>query len=313
MANLTRHKKSKTSAPNTKLNKMMDSASWRREKTLKEFCARQLLKGRLALVLGAGTSMGCGLPDWDELIKRSFGVLNKKTSIKDNKKAAELLLANHCNSDRIKFSVVIQKALYKNYKLSAKDLSQRELLSAIAALTMSSLRGNVSRLISYNFDDLLETYLRYYGYIVKSIANLPIWNSHSDVLVYHPHGILPSDSDNPVSPIVMTQCDYDEIVGKNKGLWREAQLDVFRSNTCLFIGISGDCDNLTNILHEAHGTHASKDDKHPYWGIRFSSNKNDQNKPLFKKYGIFQQTLKNYDDLPSWLLSICQLASSFRK
>src|SRR5262249_46572895 len=145
-----------------------------------------------------------------------------------------------------------------------------DLLTAVGALTMASGRGNVAKVVTFNYDDILELYLSCYGFHCATVTRVPRWATREDVTVLHPHGFLPSDSTAlDVSPIVLTQLDYDDIVGNSKDLWRSTIVDVFRSHFCIFIGLSGTDQNLTNMLHTVSKEHASTESGDLFWGARY--------------------------------------------
>jgi hypothetical protein len=292
-----------------KLNKLQNIASFNDASTLQQICADQLRRGRLALVLGAGVSVGFGLPSWKSLIKRTFKIA-KRSRRKDwsNEDAAEDLLANGASGDRVKLATMVRKALYEGYTFTTEELATNELLVALGALTMASGRGSVTRVVSFNYDDLLEAYLGHFGFVVRSVEKMPSWQSKADVTVYHPHGILTNDLSRKVERgVVITQKDFDEIVGNAADAWHNVILDIFRSNTCLFIGLSGEDANLTNLLFKTGKLHACEA---VMWGIRFSTNKHDRKLTTWEERGVGQHTLSSYRELAPWLLEVCRLAAS---
>jgi hypothetical protein len=140
--------------------------------------------------------------------------------------------------------------------------------------------------------------------------SMPSFFNNTDVRVYHPHGILPYR--NPLAAsngIVLTQADYDRIVGDSKDSWRMKLIDIFQSRTCLFIGLSGADKNLSSILCEVNNIHPAIKRGDCYWGIKFSDNCSDSYTTKWEERGVYQLNLPNYDQLPGFLLSICQLAS----
>jgi SIR2-like domain len=276
----------------------------------RDILARQLSLGRLLLVLGAGVSVGFGLPQWDDLIARTAATTHCTLPAgQSSEDAAEFILHRACGSDELKFASSVRTALYQTYDSSIEQLTKNRLLAAIGALTMASARGNVTRVVSFNFDDLVEKYLAYHGFVENSIAAMPTWATIADVHVYHPHGILPSDSGVPVSsPIVFAQIQYDRRIGK--GLWHHALVDAFSSHTCLFIGLSGNDHNLTNILTEVSDSHVGVRVGDPFWGVRLSENSADSKMAMWNARKIKQHTLTSYSDLPQWLFDICQRAAA---
>ena len=174
---------------------------------------------------------------------------------------------------------------------------------------MASSRGSVAKIVSFNFDDIIELYLSYFGHDISIGVNLPAWNRCADVLVLHPHGLLPSDLSKPIPRlIVFTQADYDDVIGNTSDEWHEAILGVFRSHTCLFIGLSGNDRNLTSLLKKANDTHACRQTGELYWGIRFALD-GDALVPIWEKRGVFHRCVNDYAEIPSILFDICQHAA----
>ena len=229
---------------------MASPDSWANTNLVLDYCAKHLVAGRLTIVLGAGASLGFGLPDWDELMSRAFKIAGK--DIPDGlsvENQAEYLQNTILSGDFPEFTRVIRESLYQKGIIGAEEMSSMPLLNAIGALVMASTRGTVDRVITFNFDDLLEVYLSYYGYSVVSIADLPSWANNSDVSVLHLHGLLPSDSTKPTSKeLILTQESFDKRVGRTEQLWTRKVTEIFEENFCLFIGLSGKDNNLTSLL-----------------------------------------------------------------
>jgi hypothetical protein len=273
-------------------------------------CARRLRQRQLSLALGAGVSGGSGLPNWtvltDRLLKEAGLV---RIGTKDEVEAERVFVETH-SRDRLSFALAVKRALYDGYHHDIEDLASKRLLVALGALTMASSRGSVADVITFNFDDLLEEYLRYHGFNVHSIAELPSWHSSADVRVLHPHGLLPVRvAAQPSRGVVLTAADFDEIVGDTGNLWRQKMVSVLNGTFCLFIGLSGDDTNLRNILHDVNGHHSSGSSRPPYWGFRFCT-VGDPNISVWEHRGVFPWTLSDYDELPGILLRICQAAAT---
>jgi hypothetical protein len=140
---------------------------------------------------------------------------------------------------------------------------------------------------------------------------MPAWDSSlSDVKILHPHGLLPYAKHRDISRIVFTQLDYDRVIGKSSDLWRTRLLDIFSSNTCLFLGLSGKDANLRSILYEVNGRHVAKSRGDAYWGVRISDNDCDIARNEWDDRGVVQYTLSNYSLLPAFLREICKRAAN---
>lgn len=300
---------------NTRFAQMRSASAWKNGTSLRNCLADHLKHGRLALVLGAGVSMGCKLPPWGELIRRMFKNEGKTVPKgQDLFMQAEMFFKTHCGSSETRFAEKTQSALYQSYKTDAAALAEHKLLTALGAMMMGSRRGSVRSVITFNFDDLLETYLSYFGYVVDSIDNLPVWSSRADVEVYHPHGLLKSRE--PVatgSSILMTRSHFDAEANNAQSLKKAKMRDILSSHVCLFIGVSGDDDNLMKLLEHARTHHVCNNLKLPYWGVRFSTNKKDPKLALWESKGVVQWTVADYDRVPDELFRICQGAAEMQR
>jgi hypothetical protein len=287
---------------------LMNPAMWEDPRDL---LAMQLINGRLLMVLGAGVSFGFGLPAWNELISRAAAntgcALASDISAED---AADVVLHSGCSGDDIRFAEEIRKALYQTYDRSINTLVTNRLLSAVGALAMASIRGRVSRIVSFNFDDLVERFVAYHGFVERSVAVMPSWAAIADVHVYHQHGLLSSDpAAVATSPIVFAQSHFDRVVGK-PALWRNFLVESFCSHTCLFLGLSGRDNNLKSVLTETKDNHVGMLDGDPLWGVRVSDNAADSMRTMWESRGVKHVALPSYDHLPEWLLSIAQRAAT---
>ena len=288
---------------------MAGTDSWTNTDLVLDYCAKQLVAGRLTIVLGAGASLGFDLPDWDELMSRAFKIVGK--DIPDGlsvENQAEYLQNTVFSGDFSEFARVIRESLYQKGIVGAEELSSMPLLNAIGALVMASTRGTVDRVITFNFDDLLEVYLSYYGYTVASIADLPSWANNSDVTVLHVHGLLPSDLDKPASKeLILTQESFDKRVGRIEQLWTRKVTEIFEESFCLFIGLSGNDKNLTSLL--SNTMHPTTD---KYWGMRITANASDPLNSHWETRKVHNLIIPDWGMLPSTLFQIVQRAAKMR-
>ena len=160
--------------------------------TLSDYLADELRSSRLALVLGAGLSTPFGFPDWGALIDGCCSKVGIQipTPRPDNRDLADEVRVTCKGQDA--YLDIVQKQLYAGRSVSMEMLTANRTLSAIAALAMSSVRGAVGNVITYNFDDLLELYLSYHGFKIQLVSDVPSWNERADIRILHPHGFLPS-------------------------------------------------------------------------------------------------------------------------
>jgi hypothetical protein len=291
---------------------MSSPADWDNRERLLNLLAHRLLRKRLSLFLGAGASLAFKLPSWTQLVDNLYAqrLITRSMPKDDTKDAENLLVAHYTNPDeaanRLAFAKDVQTELYQGYKHDQSLLEFNPLLTAIGALVMSSARGSVAQVMTLNYDDILEVYLSWRGLTVASVDLLPAWNSDADVEVLHPHGLLRSDMMAPRRGVVLTRLDYDKIVGDTADMWRQRMLGILRSTTCLFIGLSGEDANLSNMLLAVKQAHSTRE---PFWGVRFGC---DGNGNTWSARGVYPLQLKNHDETPTLILDICRRAAELR-
>lgn len=287
---------------------------WEDKNILNEFLAGQLIKRRLAVVLGAGVSHGAELPGWEELVDRLYA---EKGAVRDPdqtpEQASEAFHYKYYRNQDKEFAELVRKVLYETAKLDASFIAGNPLLNALGAIMTASSRGSAASAISFNYDDLLETHLRYRGFVVNSVHTLPAWSEEADMTVLHAHGYLPNDRSMPTSNgIVLTQRDYDRVVGNAEDQWNQRMLGILRSNTCIFIGLSGKDSRLTSLLSKVEKEHACSPESHAYWGVRAVESDSDSTNSIWTTRGVYCLPLGSYAKIPEWLFEICRLAAKKR-
>lgn len=297
------------------ISHMAESDRWNSRDSVYSFLAQHLTQNSLSLVLGAGVSFAFGLPSWNQLIINMEQLKGKcPGDISDNLDKAEWL------KNRLDYEVYkqcVRDALYKNSKVSFNNLSKNLLLNAIIALSIPSHRGHVQDIITFNFDDIVEKSLSYYGFIAYSYRNGNEMNKQADVNVYHIHGYLSCDKKNsdPLSDnIILDRSSYDRLNEMIKWEWYTKVVNVLQSNICIFIGLSGDDENMDRFLKKAKKEHAALKNQCAYWGIAFIKDSDGTLSKRWKKWGIYPINVKSYEkDIPNALFNICQKASEIKK
>ncbi len=110
---------------------------WDNRNTLLNYLADQLAWGRLAIILGAGTSMSFGLPNWPTLVKKLFEKASEPVPDEDNLE----LLAEHFRrtffgKDYEGYVSAIHDALYEGVDSSFESLRKGSTLAAIGSLVL---------------------------------------------------------------------------------------------------------------------------------------------------------------------------------
>ncbi|MER9730889.1 SIR2 family protein [Mesorhizobium sp. M0217] len=282
--------------------------SWQNEDSLVDHLAAQLVAGRLGLFLGAGVSKFFDLPDWKTLVERmSIAAGEGMPPDGFNPIAkAEALRVKHYKTDPA-FNAAVKKALYDGVTLDFAMISENRLLAAIGSLVMASRRGSAAKVITLNFDDLLEIYLEFYGFTTAIIREGRHWAQNEDVIIYHPHGFLPLDHAQESKKIVLGTTSFHDVMTSE--LWRPILEAALRQHTFLYIGLSGEDMHLHSHWTKLKGSHAIVNDRICYHGVRFITGSGDDDTTVMtEQWGIHTHKLASHEDLSGFLFKICQEA-----
>jgi hypothetical protein len=186
---------------------------------------------------------------------------------------------------------------------------------SIASLVMSSRRGSVSSIITANYDDVLEVLLNYFGFVTASVKSERYWLPSADVAVFHPHGYLPSrDGEQKSAELVLDRESFSRVVGRPELPWHQTISNILRTNSIIIIGMGGNDPNFDSLLMQVRDQHARLADRVSYMGIVINTEFETNTEAVWKNRGIFPTPVADYtNDLPNFLLSICQLAADIRR
>lgn len=291
-------------------------ASWAKPRFIDDFLAKQLSSGSASLVVGAGASMAFNLPSWDDLVYRMYD--KQGVPIPAKKKSApilsEMLRSKNFKGDSMGFSELVRTCLYETVQDAPENVLASPLLQAIGSFLANSIRGKAGAIISFNFDDLIEKHLGLLGMVARSEVTAPYWQTRADMQVLHPHGILPSNRAEACTEIVFTESDYDAVIGSSQNAWNQSMNGILVGTTPIFLGLSGEDQRLRTMLTDLRDRHVGTGDGHRYWGVRPCPLTEDEFVvDRWKKMGIAPRFLKSYDEIPSWILSICQKSANLTR
>jgi SIR2-like domain len=277
----------------------------------------KLLRGQqLVLLLGAGASADFGLPGWGQLVERCAELHGETdgysgiTSSADLMRAIDRLRRSHRLSKEAMLETV-RTALYgpDAAVTGARGTSvafRYPLLSALGAMMMASARGSAGEVFTLNFDDVLEWYLDLHGFRSEVVAELPkTLRGDVDVHVFHLHGFVPLERDRyPASSwIVLSQQELEDRLAKTAEYpWETLLLSRLQSKVCLAIGTSMSDTDIKVSLKRARKTV-----EHP---LGFVLGRHDEDKVAeLREAGLVPVSFNDHEDIPAFLLGICQLAS----
>jgi hypothetical protein len=273
---------------------------------------RLLNRGALRLFLGAGASSGFGLPEWKLLIAR---ILDKETDTAfladlDHKSTLDLCkLLDEIDDQSKEYLTRIHKALYRDVAATLQDqLPRSPLLLAVAALITGSCRGRIESVITYNYDDLLEQYLRMLGYAICRRTEPDQLSTRADLEVNYPHGSLPQDwtGKGDLPEIVLSNKSYrNRRAGIDEG-WSAIIEHGLYSKIGFFIALSGDDESILDVLKRTQKHLKRGDDYSAYW--LFTPDAFDRNKSSLLDVGACPIRLEK-DQIASFVFKVCQAAS----
>jgi hypothetical protein len=268
-------------------------------------------EGVLRLFLGAGVSSGFGLPQWKILIAR---VLSRDTD-RDfldrlpSKAPTDLTkLIDDIDDGSQKYVRRVHEALYRDSATSLFDQLQRSpLLLSVAALVTGAHRGRIDAVITYNYDDLLEQYLRMLGLAVCPRVRSTDLSTRADVEINYVHGRLPQvwDDSVPLPSIVLSDKSYRAKRAKIDEGWSAAVQNVLYSKIGLFLALSGDDGSILDLLERLQSD-VRHDPYNGYWLL--TADAFERNKKAILEVGMCPISIGK-EDVPRFIFSVCKAAA----
>jgi hypothetical protein len=281
------------------------------------FLADRLREGTLVLFLGAGVSSGACLPNWSNLVesmRKEVGLPSKDLSSGADslERAADEIRRRFYPDDEPGFAALVQKCLYRGTSLDDSVLGDR-LLTALGALLMGSRRGSVRRIVTFNFDSVLESYIWLNGLVPQVVLQPPVDEGAEDVRIYHPHGFLPHpDLKIRGSDFVMLGSKSINLrIGVPYDPWNELLRHILSTGVGLFVGLSVDSfrDRSLAPLLTAVGVGLNARRPTGFWVLKNEgANDSEVDKELLD-CKIVPLRLPGFPEVPKLLLDICQRAA----
>lgn len=304
------------------IKKLPDTKAISREEIVRKL-SKSFESNKLVLVLGAGVSMGFGLPDWDTLLQKLM-----ITTIEKEQKVSTVLskiftnifspspliagryLQKFYEDKSSSFEEAVRKVLYEQIDISKQSPLMDEIINFCVAPGKSP---NLDSIITYNFDDIIEQRLSKVGVPIpfKSIYGLGM-NPGRQLGIYHVHGYLPNkgklSEDNQITfgeSIYHKQ--YNDIYSWNNIV----QINKFRDYNCLFIGSSLTDPNTRRLLDIAKMQKGNSEEPHYMFKRRYQEDYVkyklkeilDKNKDLFNEKVIAEL---NFDETVTFLINIIE-------
>lgn len=277
----------------------------------------------LVLVLGAGVSLGFGLPNWNTLLQKLI-----ITTIEKEKKISTVLaklftsifspspliagryLQKYYDDKSLSFEEAVREVLYEELDINKPSELMDEIINFCVAPGKSS---NLDSIISYNFDDILEQRLTKVGIPIpfKAIYGIGM-NPGGQLPIFHVHGYLPQkeklSENNQITfgESIYHQQYYDIYSWNNM-----VQINKFRESNCLFIGSSLTDPNTRRLLDIAKRQKGDQKESHFVFKMRYKEEvvKKDLESLLKEDRQLFNEkslAAMNFDDTVKFLIEIIE-------
>lgn len=279
-----------------------------------EYLATNLKDGSLVLFLGAGTSKGFGLPDWVGLVNSmrkevNLPLLSSSSSAEELQNAADEVADELKNNGNL--VDLTEKYLYENIQsLPLIKVFENKILLSISALLMGSKRGHVTRVVTLNYDSMIEWFLSLFGFMVKTIYELPALEGSEDVRIYHPHGYIPHPdlNANRSDFVILGMDEVNKRLGTVGHPWFEMTRHILDSGVCLFLGMS-ERTLSDRALAPLFTTSGQKHNGIRPLGVWILKNPISTSKEKeFARNNIIPITITDEQEICNFLLQICQKA-----
>ena len=174
-----------------------------------------------ALVLGAGISVDPGAKSWDTLLKQFTAELQRQRLIDDSKALSKkiggssLITAQLCKelyTTEADYYWAIHQGLYAG----RQAINKKYAIYHIAKIISKCISKKHFRVLTYNYDDYLETYLKNENVSYNTLYNEDC-ETDDKLSIYHVHGYMPQVNaktnmlDAHKKSIFLTEQNYNDL------------------------------------------------------------------------------------------------------
>lgn len=207
--------------------------------------------GHNTFFFGAGLGADVNMPTWNELLGDLMNEAQKQShsaigyadyqNIDNACNHSALIIGRYIESGFDTMSAFVNQMHASLYKNNPKPTSP--LYEAIVAAIKT---GKIEQVITFNYDDLVETALINENIPVHSVFDRSHF-SGDELPVYHVHGMIPQTRPIGSTP-VLSEKEYHTLY-KESFYWSNVvQLQAFSRTTCFFVGLSMNDPNLRRLL-----------------------------------------------------------------
>lgn len=283
-----------------------------------EEIAKYHRNGELSLFIGAGISVGCGLPHWDSLTET---MVTKVWRYKKPTPSKEVI--NYITSQTptdiarlakieagIDFNRVVADSLYSDRTIN------------ISETIISIVNSGIRHICSLNYDDLLEEGFGLEMKECQSVVKGSKFNIHSPrPIIYHPHGYLPrwgAHAEYRSYDVVLSDDDYSSLYSDPLSWANTIQTSLLVTKSVLFVGLSMQDPNLKRLLTLTKSIGC----QHKHYAI-LPSPRLTMGALKSKSYDHIQETMTidmlernvkvhwidNYDEIPHYINEISKISN----
>ena len=190
------------------------------------------------------------------------------------------------------FEENVRKALYD--KFDEKLIKNSDLLNEVLQYCVAPGKSpNLDSIITYNYDDILEEFLAKQTIKIPFVPIFTVGKKPQidELPIYHVHGYLPRKGElGTEHKITLSEDIYHEQYNNIYSWNNITQINKFRDNNCLFIGVSLTDPNLRRILDIANTQRGIDSPQHFIFKKRYNT---EELTILLEKY---LQDNKSVDD-----------------
>ncbi len=206
-------------------------------------------KNSLGIYVGAGLSMGAGLPSWVQLLNELIDILERKGIAADRIEEMRQLSTNPAKylllAEEIRDLIQndLEKLIRDRFEDKTKPTETHDVLVKIKAkfLITTNYDTLIEKALVKNFNNYFPTV---YTYKDASSINYSLWNNDHFVLKAHGDAKTPKE-------IVLTERDYRNIIYNQSG-YQSILHAIFSTNSILFVGVSLNDPELLLLLGYIH-------------------------------------------------------------
>jgi hypothetical protein len=201
-------------------------------------------------------------------------------------------------------------ALYEKCDFGEERL-RNPLLVALGALMNGSRRGSVRRIVTLNFDCILEWYALTYGLVPRIITDPPDLEGAEDVRIYHLHGFLGHPSVNlpDGGKLILSRRSVNKRLGDRNDPWFSLTQHLFQTSIALAVGMSYRTFEDTALAPHITVAHALRRSHEPvgFWFLADAPPSASEDRAMLD-VGIVPLRMAK-EEIPRVILKICQVAA----